>query len=305
MASAHLDQVDGAEIDARKSAASPDPATTPLKLHASLRIGRATTGQDRLRLLSLADFTGRCRASATSPRTRPDHLLVWVTKGQIRLEFPRHRHCLSAGELRFIPAGTAFAMQSAPGAEGHVALIPRAAAAAARPPLPDNDLSAQIGEDGAQLLATLSELASEACPPDPATRQCLMNLLALRLSRLAPKPAAAQADAPPSEARSLVEQFLSLAATRLGTCAAIAELAEELQTNAATIDRACIAARGRRAIELLHELRLQRAVDLLRNSRHGAAQIADELGYSSHAHFTRAFVAATGRSPEAFRAQPR
>ena len=85
--------------------------------------------------------------------------------------------------------------------------------------------------------------------------------------------------------------------------AAVAELAAELRTTTGALDRACLAARGKRAVELIHKLQLDRAIDLLRKSDLPTPRIAADLGYSGHAHFIRAFVAATGRTPDAFRAQ--
>ncbi|RNF33755.1 AraC family transcriptional regulator [Paracoccus methylarcula] len=83
----------------------------------------------------------------------------------------------------------------------------------------------------------------------------------------------------------------------------IADLAAELGTGTAALDHACQSARGKRAIDLMHEVRLQRAVEMLREGGQSPAQIAKELGYTSHTHFTRSFVAATGQRPETFRDQ--
>ncbi|WP_256445663.1 helix-turn-helix domain-containing protein [Paracoccus everestensis] len=69
------------------------------------------------------------------------------------------------------------------------------------------------------------------------------------------------------------------------------------------LDQACMVARGKRAVEVIHDLKLERAAALLRGTNRPTLHIAADLGYSSHGHFIRAFVAATGRTPDRFRAQ--
>lgn len=100
-----------------------------------------------------------------------------------------------------------------------------------------------------------------------------------------------------------MEQFSELALTRLNCNQTIAELAEELQVQTAVLDRACQTVRGKRAIEVVNDLRMERAVKMLREGGRDPAQIAKELGYTSHTHFVRAFVSVTGRNPETFRNQ--
>lgn len=163
-------------------------------------------------------------------------------------------------------------------------------------------MAAHVGNHAAQLEATLREIGVETSTSDPGTLSCLVNLLSLRLRQLAPdRPDAASETGLPD--RPLIDRFLALAQERLGACRSVAELAAELGSSTLLLDQACLAAHGKRAVELVHDLQLECAVRLLRETAHATQRIAAELGYSSHAHFTRAFVAATGRTPEAFRAQ--
>lgn len=276
-----------------------------LTLRPAARAGRPVARQTGLRLLPLEAFVWGSLAIPPQPRTRPDHTLIWVTQGRMQVDFPRRHQIMRAGDLRLIPAGTAFAALPGPDACGHVALISVAMAARADPPLPDRGLTAHIGQHGPQFLATLNDLAAEARSPESATIACLVNLLSLRLGQLDPERRRTQAQITPQPDRPLVERFIALASQSLGSCDLVADMAQRLNTTTAILDRSCIAARGQRAIELVYQLRLERAVDLLRNTERPPARIATELGYTSHAHFTRAFVAATGRVPEVFRAQSR
>ena len=209
--------------------------------------------QASLRLLPAGAFTWGGRAVPVQPRTRPDHVLIWVSDGRMRIDFPRSGGILAAGDVRFVPAGTAFAARS----------------------------------------------------PDHRTLGCYLNMLSLHLSRLDPQrdhrtdPGAVHTDRP------LVDRFLALAAVEMGSCRTLADLAQDLGTTLTHLDHACIEARGHRAINQLHELRVDRAAELLRHTDRPVPRLAQDLGYASHAHFTRAFAAATGRTPEAYRSQMR
>ncbi|MGR3616263.1 MAG: AraC family transcriptional regulator [Paracoccaceae bacterium] len=59
---------------------------------------------------------------------------------------------------------------------------------------------------------------------------------------------------------------------------------------------------GAGPMELLRDLRMQKAADLLANSDLPVKRISSEVGFRSRTAFTRAFEAATGQSPRAYRA---
>lgn len=266
---------------------------------------RPVARQSGLRLLPLASFVWGSRAKPPRPRTRADHLLLWVIAGHLQLDFPRQQHVMGKDAVRYIPAGTAFAALPMTGTEGYALLLAPGLLHETDPPFPRHALSGSVGEAAEALLATLRELAAESAKPNSGKAiHCLLGVLALRLARLEPPRANAARPPLPGEAqRPLVERFIALAMANLRQGRTIADLADELGTGTAALDDACRNARGKRAIELMHELRLQRAVEMLRETSRDPAQIARELGYTSHAHFTRSFVAATGRLPETFRDQ--
>lgn len=268
---------------------------------------RLTPRRTGLRLVPLAAFVGGVGNGAQAlPRTRPDHTLIWVASGRMRLHFPRHVVVLGAGEVRFIPAGTAFATRSHPDADGHVLMIAPDLTAQMDPPLPGTMIGGNVGPAGAALLVNLRELADEAARnPDPRALACHLNLLSLRLSRLEPEQGHIPGARPASADRPLVDRFLALAAIQIGSWQTLADQAQDLGTTLTQLDRACLEARGLRAVDLLHELRLERAAELLRHTDRPTPRIAQDLGYASQTHFTRVFVAATGRTPDAYRQQMR
>ncbi|MDN5568391.1 MAG: hypothetical protein L0G27_06525, partial [Paracoccus sp. (in: a-proteobacteria)] len=73
-----------------------------------------------MRLFPLGAFTWGSPGNPIRPRTRPDHTLIWVTGGMMRLDLPRRTLLMGAGDVRYIPSGTAFAATPQTGAEGHV-----------------------------------------------------------------------------------------------------------------------------------------------------------------------------------------
>lgn len=257
-----------------------------------------------IRLLPLEGFVWGARTNPPLPRTRSDHVMIWVTGGAMQLDFPRRRLILGPGAVQFLPTGTGFATLPLGGARGHVLLIAPDLCRNTSPALPRQPVAGSIGIEAQALKATLTDLTVESQNDGPQARdatRCHLGLLAIRLARLdppAPRPSLSVATAPDLP---LVERFLHLADAHLGSGRTIGELAEMLGAPTAVLDRACYQARGRRAIELIHDLRYEKAVQMLRSSQIGCAEIARELGYVSLAHFTRAFVARTGRLPESFR----
>lgn len=262
--------------------------------------GRILPPPPPLRLLRLETFVWGGAALPPEPRTRPDHTLIWITEGRLHLDFPRRHHLMQDGDLRHIPPGTAFAAMPAGHVRGHVLLVPAALARSTRPALPRDGLAGHAGAAARDLRVLLTCLGKA----DAARTATLLDQLSQRLQQLDALPPGR----PPVTRRTpdagLLGRYLKLAEARLGEVGSLADLADELGTTTALLDLACLGLRGRRAIDLWHDLRLERAVALLRHTPQSPAEIAAGLGYSSLAHFTRAFVAATGRTPEAFRAQP-
>lgn len=256
-----------------------------------------------LRLLPLEDFLWATQAPAACPTTRRDHALIWVTQGLMRLNYPARHHSMTRGMLRFVPAGTAFALHPGAGLRGQVLLLAAPMLNEVEPTFPDHGRDMAVGQGDAleTLLQRLDDIATNA------GSEALLHPALCALSRLLkkldpPGPANARSSGGDAE-QPLIDRFMALADARLCDGATIADLAGELGCSSATLDRACFDAYGKRAVELLHDLRLERAIDLLRHSNGHPAQIALALGYTSHAHFTRAVIAATGRRPEVFRAR--
>ncbi|WP_265500265.1 AraC family transcriptional regulator [Paracoccus beibuensis] len=259
-----------------------------------------------LRLVPLPAFGWSGAGPHAQPRTRPEHTLIWVTEGRMLLQFPRRSVLLGPGDVRYIPAGTAFAARAEAGAEGHVLMISPELTTDVDPPMPPTMIAGSIGQAGDAMLVNLRELADEAARGSAGKAFCCqLNLLSLRLSRLDPEQDHRTGKPASALDRPLVDRFLSLAAGELGAGRTLADMAQDLGTTLTHLDRACGETRGQRAIDLLNDLRLERAAELLRHTDRPTTRLAVDLGYASQTHFTRAFVAATGRTPDTYRSQVR
>lgn len=102
-------------------------------------------------------------------------------------------------------------------------------------------------------------------------------------------------------ARALLARSLEAAPQEPGEggVPSIEEMARQLHVSERTLKRR-LAAEGTTYSELVEAERRERAFLLLRSADLSIAEIADRLGYSDAANFTRAFRRWTGQSPRAF-----
>ncbi len=264
---------------------------------------------DGLRLIPLSGFhwggAVRGRNMPPAPRVRGDHVLMLLERGMIQIELPRHQHMLRPGCVAFIPAGTAFAVQPGLEVQGRALLIAPAHGRALPLALPTTfQLGTPAADDRPMIEPTMLALGAAQLRgrAGETAAACQLGLLAVALSRLETRAGPRAADSSGmAEARPLTERFLDLALAELAQSQTIAEMARRLGHSQAHLDRACRQSRGRGALELLYDLRLQYAAEALRNSSRPIAEIAQESGYAGLGHFMRSFAAATGRSPETYR----
>ncbi|MDB6178513.1 AraC family transcriptional regulator [Paracoccus sp. Z330] len=251
-------------------------------------------------LLPLATYIWGASGTRLGPRTRPEHSVIWVTRGRNAVSFPRRDHRMGPGDLRYIPAGTAYSCTPMVDSEGYVALIPSRLTEQFGAVLPGDGLSGHIGSVCDPLLSCLRALTDKE---NGSTAPALQRLAEI-FEHLQPAIQGHARHMPNDvQDRPLVERFISLARDHPLEQVSVSELATALGSNLTTLDRACMAARGQRAVEILNAVRLELAIIMLRGKRLAPAAIATRLGYSSLTHFTRAVVDATGQTPDAFQAR--
>lgn len=263
--------------------------------------GRPRLPESGLRVLPLDSFVwggATWAGGLRRGRTRGDHCLIRVTEGTMRIVLPSGAVDHGAGSVIFIPAGTAFAAEPQPGVRGQVLLMARQMAE--RLSLPGRIVVGAGVSDA--FSADLAALAARTHDPiAAATAACRVELIATSLERLAARPQSSQPELPERDSHALVRAYLDLAGREMGRGRTIADLADALGTTAAGLDAACRKHQGRSALDLLYDLRLDRAQAMMAEPRHSLPQIAEELGFTGVAHMNRVFMAATGRPAEAFR----
>jgi AraC-like DNA-binding protein len=83
----------------------------------------------------------------------------------------------------------------------------------------------------------------------------------------------------------------------------VESLAEAAAMSRAAFAKHFTAAFGRSPMSLMHEIRMQYACHLLRETRISIKEVVNRVGFSSRTHFSRAFKGHCGVSPTAYRTQ--
>ena len=247
------------------------------------------------------------------PRVRSDHVLMLVDQGGVRIDLPRSGQSCGAGQLVFVPAGSAFAVQPAADAQGAVLRIPSALTRDLTPALPTQLLAGHFSADlRAELGAHLSAIQRDGGLPVASARQAAdarLRLLSILLQRadLFSQPQDKRTSVTPLQngSKRIMRDFIDLAGRELGRGRTLSDLAQAIGVNRVDLDAACQAQRGQTALEMLYDLRFEGAMALLRGTHDSLGSIATRMGYTGVAHLNRAFVAATGRPAESFRAPGR
>jgi AraC family transcriptional regulator len=106
-----------------------------------------------------------------------------------------------------------------------------------------------------------------------------------------------------SEAGALVEAAKRAIASNLDRNVTVRELSVTMHCSPWRLCRAFRRATGQTLTSYRHALRMQIAVERLRESDTDLTELALELGYSSHSHFTHMFRRHLGVTPSEVRAQ--
>ena len=103
-------------------------------------------------------------------------------------------------------------------------------------------------------------------------------------------------------AAALVEAAKRAIAGNLGRNITVGELARAMHCNPSRLCRAFRRVTGRTMTSYRHALRMQVALERLRETEIDLTELALELGYSSHSHFTCIFRRHLGITPSQVRA---
>ncbi len=230
----------------------------------------------------------------------PRHRLYWLTRGQGRVTV----NCITRGygpnTAVFIPAGTQMALELTSQTQGlELGLPPQAELQVPEGPF---HLRISLIEAQASLTSHLEKIEREVAARAPAMDRALLGY-GLLISAWMERELYSQEGAILRErSHQLVERFSGLMEAQFRSGKGVNDYAEQLQITPTHLSRVCKEASGRPAHALLNERLMHEARRLLLDTDMPAREIAEQLGFSSAAYFTRAFAQSTGRAPSEFRA---
>lgn len=257
-----------------------------------------------LRLVPLARLTAGGRWRIEAMRSLREPLLLWFTQGQGRITIAGNTRGYGTHNAIFIPAGTMHGFETTSRVQGTAVFFGREHGLA----LPDAPLHLRVRETAPQkeLIAVLDNIQRELDSQRPGARRAAqhhLGLLGVWLERqIARNGEEAGTNGPrPAAAQRLAARYAALLERDFRSDMGVADFAAALGVTPTHLSRACRAANGRSALDLLQDRRAFEARHLLRETRIPVQDIARHLGYSSPAYFSRAFHNLTGQSPTAFR----
>lgn len=226
---------------------------------------------------------------------RPDHLLIWITRGQGRTLLNGAQSGFGPHSLIFIPAGSLFSLATGPQVLGHALVIPPGTAQAALPGLPDTPHLIRItnATDQAPLTALFEEMSRERREKAPFWQDALLAravLTGIQLQRFAETPAR------PSAAERLIRAYCDRISSGYQSGATMAGHAAALGVTPTHLTRMCKSRTGRTAANLLAERIAHAAHTLLCNSDIPVKEISAQLGFANASNFNR-FVLRHFKSP--------
>jgi len=253
-----------------------------------------------LRILTLPQLTGGQDWRLSLAHDRAESLMIWVTRGQGRLLLGGQRSGVGTHNAIVVPAGHLFALDLGRQGVAQVMAVPQGSALS----FPQTPAQLRIRQQEA-----MSELTAlmEAATREQQKARPLLNtamdahgaLISVWLQRqmvldehLPPRPNAAA---------RLTMAYCERISQHFQKPMTMADHAEALQVTPTHLTRACKAATGKTAAELLTERVLYEARHLLTATKVPAQDIARFLGFGSAAYFTRFMLQHTKSTPSKLR----
>ncbi len=280
----------------------PNPKTADLK-NANLKMSRLLARQPEIRMVSIPRLAKGGRWRVEAMRSYASDVLIWFTRGQGRITVAGVTRGYGPHNLIFVPAGTMHGFEAGPQVFGTVLFFPRESTL----PLPEKPLHLRIRDAQPQGEATalLEAMQRESEGHRPERMRAVHHyagLLTVWLSRQLQNEDA-QSPTPPDRNRVLAMRFSDMIERNFHSARSVADYARDLGVSPTHLSRACNRACGRPASALLSDRVLYEARRMLSETHLSVRAVAQSLGYSSAAYFSRAFQRHTGQTPSAFRRQ--
>ena len=253
-----------------------------------------------IRVLTLTQLTGPHEWRLTLAHDSPAHLVIWITRGQGRLLLNGTRRGVGTHNVISVPPDTLFALELGRQSLGQVVVIPDG-----------TDVRLPTGPRQLRLrdTATITELSGlfeaaqrEANQPRPLSQDALdahVALMSVWLRRQIALPD--HLPAPMNAAARLSAAFCTRIVRHYSDGSSMADHAAALNVTPTHLTRACKAATGKTAADLLTERVLCAARSALLDTSVQVQDIARHLGFGSAAYFTRFMQQHTKMTPTALR----
>lgn len=270
------------------------PASRPQAAPAEPEGGAPT----RLVPISRLANGGRWRVEAMRACAEP--LLLWFTRGQGRITVGGITRGYGAHNAIFIPGGMMHGFEIGAQASGTALFFGRQHGL----DLPEEPLHLRIRDVGpqAELSGLIESIQRELDSGRPASDRAArfhLGLLGVWLERMS---MTASDEAPRTDAaRRLARAYADVLERGFRTGKGVADFARELGVTPTHLTRVCHKTCGRSASDLFHDRLIFEARRLLVETRMPVQDIAQSLGFTTPAYFTRAFQHRTGKTPTGFR----
>lgn len=228
-----------------------------------------------------------------------DHpILFWITRGQGRVMVDCRMRGIGPNTAIYIPPHTLFSYEMMASPQGMVVSLPRDESPGfpRRPALLKAGTVQMQGEISG-LIDALSRELIELRPGQRRAVQAYCMMIGVWLDRAMTQQPQEQA----GKSERVLQRFSYVVSIGHRDGKSLGEFAADLQVTPTHLTRLTQTAVGKPASAILQERIIQAACLALRDTDRPVQDIADKLGFSSPAYFTRAFQAHTGKSPSAFR----
>ncbi|MFG6159507.1 helix-turn-helix domain-containing protein [Halomonas sp. 1390] len=241
--------------------------------------------------------------------------LLHLSSGRVSLELEGSLHAHDAPLVIVVPAMSIHGFHFSPDTQGHIITLAR--------PLTERlarDLTDQAGvlgraealglddaREAARVAILVAQIDDEYRHPAPGRERLLTALieaLTVTVARLADhdwRPAAHPSSPGRSRALEHLCHYQALIEAQFRQQPSVARFAEQLGMSSAHLNLLCRQLADRSALQLLHERLLLEAKRQLTYTNMTIGEVADSLGFSEPAYFTRFFKRLTGTSPRDFR----
>lgn len=253
-----------------------------------------------LQIHSLSQFGGGARWQLELAHDRPHHTLIWFTRGQGRMLLDGRLRGLGPHNAVFIPTGALFAIDAGAQSLAQVVTIPDGTPLR----LPDQPHHLRIRDKLVQseMTGLVESAQREQSQARPLTQDALEAHVAL-ISVWLRRQMVLDEHIPDrrSAGERLSRQFTQLVSQNYSSGMPTAVYAKEMGVTPTHLSRVVKAATGKTAADVLTERVVHAARTLLEATPHPARNIAQHLGFSSAAYFTRFMQQHTGHSPSHLR----